>query len=266
MGPGRWAQNRAQRCEAQLSGFTSLSTILGPLSGPRKRPQNEGKFPPQSCPRTRPSGRPALRLPARLPVGPPTRPPPSARQRRHMNRRIGCSGLCARREAEPCAGEVSNAHQEGPDGRASGGMGGWAEREGGGRCRRVVGRGGCSGSLRRKREFHWACLLRALRAVLRVPFVPPLPRPPGRDRSSRHVGGPPSSCGAPAGCPNSCGRPAGRPSSCGGPGGLQRKEVAGGCHRTVCRGGKVGPHAGSVGDVLRRRVVGTRGPRPCAGF
>jgi len=39
-----WARkvgtNRAQRCEAQLSGFTSLSKILRPLSGPRKRPTN----------------------------------------------------------------------------------------------------------------------------------------------------------------------------------------------------------------------------------
>ena len=34
LGAGRWEQSRAQRCEAQLSGFTSLSKILRPLSGP----------------------------------------------------------------------------------------------------------------------------------------------------------------------------------------------------------------------------------------
>ena len=74
-------------------------------------------------------------------------------------------------------------------------MDGWAERGAGGRSRRVVGRGGSWGSHRRKREFRWAFVLRALRAVLRVPFVPPHPRPPGRARSARHVGGRPSSCG-----------------------------------------------------------------------
>ena len=145
-------------------------------------------------------------------------------------------------------------------------MDGWAERGAGGRSRRVVGRGGSWGSHRRKREFRWAFVLRALRAVLRVPFVPPHPRPPGRARSARHVGGRPSSCGGPGARPNSCGGPGGRPSSYGGPGGRQRKEVAGGCHRTFRSGAKSRRMLDESGMSFAIAASGLWGPSPAPGF